>query len=118
MTTSDKAAVLAPLRTTGTAFKLSVAVLLGIVAWGGYAYALQLRDGLAVTGLSRPVYWGVYIINMIFFIGISYGGTLISAVLRLTGAEWRKPIARAAEAVTVCALLVGAPQVLIDLGLW
>jgi len=85
-------------------------------AWGAFAYFVQLRDGLAVTGLNRPVYWGFYMSNFVFFIAISFGGTLVSAVLRLAGADWRHPITRAAEGLTVAALLVGAPQVIIDMG--
>lgn len=113
---ADHEALLRPIARTSWAGRALVALLLGVVAWGGYGYFLQLRDGLAVTGLGRPVYWGMYILNLVFFIGVSYGGTLASAVLRLVGAEWRRPITRAAEATTVCALLVGGPQPLIDLG--
>ncbi len=93
-----------------------VGVLLAVVAWGAIAYSLQLRHGLGVTGLRGYVFWGIYITNFVFFIGVSHAGTLISAILRVTGAEWRRPITRMAEAITVFALLVGAPMVFIDMG--
>jgi molybdopterin-containing oxidoreductase family membrane subunit len=83
----------------------------GLVAWG-----YQLRRGMGVTGLRRPVFWGVYIVNFVFWIGISHAGTLISAILRLTNATWRKPVTRAAEAITVFALMIGGMFPIIHLG--
>lgn len=97
-------------------FYLWIGILSTIIAWGVYAYIHQIRNGLVVTGMRDYVFWGVYITNFVFFIGISHAGTLISAILRVTGAEWRRPITRMAEAITVFALMVGAPMVLIDLG--
>jgi molybdopterin-containing oxidoreductase family membrane subunit len=100
----------------GWGYRLLVAILVAVIGWAAYAYSLQLRYGLAVTGLSDQISWGIYVTNFVFFIGISHAGTLISAILRVTGAEWRRPVTRMAEAITVFALLVGAPMVVIDLG--
>ena len=93
-----------------------MAILSNIIIWGVSAYYRQLRQGLGVTGLNYPIYWGMYIINTIFFIAISYGGTLTSAILRVFGARWRLPITRAAEVMTVCALGIGALNIVIDMG--
>ena len=87
-----------------------------LVAWGVFILLWQFTEGLGVTGLGRPVYWGIYITNFVFFIGISHAGTLISAILRVTGANWRRPITRIAEAVTVFALVCGLLMILIDMG--
>jgi len=108
--------LLNPLLRTGWGFYLSVILLGAVVAWGVRAWLRQLWLGLGVTGMNTPVYWGVYITNFVFFIGISHAGTLISAILRLTGSEWRRPITRAAEAITVFALIAGAMQIVLDLG--
>ena len=105
-----------PLEGAGRGFILTVVVLAGIVAFGAFAYVWQLVHGLGVTGLNRPVTWGFYIINCIFFIAISYGGTMTSAILRLVNARWRLPITRAAEVITVCALGVGAVNIMLDMG--
>ncbi len=105
-----------PLVETGAGFYAVMAVLGGLVALGVYAYYVQLTEGLIVTGMTDIVVWGLYITNFVFFIGISHAGTLISAILRLTNAEWRRPITRMAEAITVFALLIGASMILIDLG--
>jgi len=83
----------------------------GLVAW-----SYQLRRGMGVTGLQRPVFWGIYIVDFVFWIGISHAGTLISAILRLTDAAWRKPVTRAAEAITVFALMIGGMFPIIHLG--
>ncbi len=108
--------LIAPVRHWSKRFKVFIAVLGAVVAWGAYAYLRQLQEGLAVTNMRDTVLWGVYITNFVFFIGISHVGALMSAILRLTHSEWRKPITRMAEAITVCSLAVGAAMPLIDLG--
>ncbi|MFQ5884891.1 MAG: NrfD/PsrC family molybdoenzyme membrane anchor subunit [Thermoplasmata archaeon] len=105
-----------PLVSSGKGFYGMVAVLVAFVSLGLYAYYVQLSRGLEVTGMTDTVIWGLYIANFVFFIGISHAGTLISAILRLTKAEWRRPITRMAEAITVFALVVGVSMILIDMG--
>jgi molybdopterin-containing oxidoreductase family membrane subunit len=90
--------------------------LAAVVAAGAVGLGLQWAQGLGVTGLNRPVYWGIYLTNFVFFIGISHAGTLISAILRVTQAEWRRPITRVAEAITFFALILGLLQIWIDMG--
>lgn len=100
----------------GRAGQLWIGFLLAVIAAAAVAYTYQLANGLKVTAMREYVSWGVYITNFVFFIGISHAGTLISAILRVTGAEWRRSVTRVAEAITVFALMVGAPMVLVDLG--
>jgi len=81
---------------------------------GMSAFGYMLNQGVGVTGLNRPVFWGAFMVNFVFFIGISHAGIMISAILRLTQAEWRRPITRAAEVLTVFSLmsaLMAAPLV-------
>jgi len=101
---------------TGKGFYITVSILGALVLLGLYAYITQYRNGLTVTGLSRQIFWGVYITNFVFFIGISHAGTFISAVLRVLKAEWRRPISRLSELTTVFILMFGVGSVLIDLG--
>ncbi len=100
----------------GVRGRLLVAALALVVAWGIFAWTWQVSHGLAVTGLNDHVSWGFYLTNFIFFAGISMAGTLISAILRLTHAEWRRPITRLAEMITVVALIVVASMVVADMG--
>jgi len=112
----DKQKLVDPLFKTGPLYWSIITILLAVIAWGVYMYIRQLIYGLGETGMQRPAYWGVYMVNFIFFIGISHAGTLISAILRVTGAEWRRPITRVAEAITAFALIVGTLQIIYDLG--
>ncbi len=81
------------------------------VCWG-----YQIFNGIGVAGINRPVFWGFYITNLVFWIGISHAGTLISAILRVTSAEWRRPVTRSAEAITVFAISIGGLFPIIHLG--
>jgi len=108
--------ILSPLRRVTRVDRWLWAVLLSVIGLGAYAYSRQWVFGLGVTGLNRPVYWGVYITNFVYFIGLAHSGTFISAILRLAGAGWRKPLTRAAEAITVFSLPFGVASILIDMG--
>ncbi len=112
----DERVLLRPLVETSRGFWIAATILGGVTLWGLFAYYLQVRYGLGLTGLNRPEYWGIYIINFVFFIGISHAGTLISAILRVSKAEWRRSITRSAEFITVLVLGFGAIQPIIDLG--
>ena len=108
--------LLATLDPLGRRGRIWVASLLAICVMGFFAWVFQLVYGLRVTDMRNYVSWGAYMTNFVFFIGISHAGTLISAILRVTDAGWRRPITRMAEAITVIALLIGASMVMIDMG--
>lgn len=109
-------AILKPMFRSGPLFWGAVLFLLAIVLWGLYAWGYQIRWGFGVAGINRPVYWGFYIATFIFWVGISHAGTMISAVLRVFKADWRRPITRGAEAMTAFALMMAALYPLIHLG--
>ncbi len=112
----DERALLRPLVETTRTFYIFAAILGVVVLWGLFAYYQQMRYGLGRTGMNRPAYWGIYIISFVFFIGISHAGTLISAILRVCKAEWRRSITRSAELITVLVIGFGAIQPVFDLG--
>ena len=89
---------------------LGVAVLL-FGAWG-----YMMATGMGVAGIRRPIYWGVFIVTFVFWIGISHAGTFVSAILRVFKAEFRRPFTRAAELMTTFGLAAGALYPLIHLG--
>ncbi|MBI4461781.1 MAG: polysulfide reductase NrfD [Acidobacteria bacterium] len=108
--------LLQPIVATRSSFYYLALALLGFATFGFFAWIYQLRWGLGTTGLNVPVYWGFYITNFVFFVGISHAGTLISAILRLCHAEWRRSITRAAEVITVLVLFFGIGSIIVDLG--
>ena len=79
---------------------LSIVLTAGIIAWTS-----QIWEGLGMAGLRTPEYWALYITAFVFWIGLGHAGTLISAILYLFRARWRTSIYRAAEAMTVFAVM-------------
>ena len=88
-------------------FVFSFVFLILLVLLAMLAYLVY--NGVGVWGLNIPVAWGFAIINFVFWVGIGHAGTLISAILHLLRQNWRTAINRAAEAMTIfavmCALL-------------
>src|SRR5512132_2916398 len=72
----DAEAIINPVLTVGPSFRRWATALGGVVAWALFAWVWQLTHGLGSTHLGRPVYWGLYITNFVFFIGVSHAGTL------------------------------------------
>src|SRR3989339_2249592 len=105
-----------PILHTGKKFYIVFALLSSVVLIAAVAYFTQFKYGLGVTGMNNPIFWGIYITNFVFFIGVSHAGTLISAILRISKAEWRRSITRSAEVITVLVLFFGLGNILIDLG--
>lgn len=65
----------------------------------------QISNGVGVWGENHPNGWAWDITNFVFWIGIGHAGTLISAILFLTRQKWRTSINRAAEAMTLFAVM-------------
>jgi molybdopterin-containing oxidoreductase family membrane subunit len=92
---------------TSTKWYVTFFIFLAFFAVGIYALILQIDKGHIVTGMRDNVVWGFYIVNFIFFMGLSYSGALISGVLHLFHTGWRKPVIRMAELITVISLVIG-----------
>src|SRR3712207_7856555 len=67
---------------------LAVAVALMLV--GAATWTYQIYEGLGAAGYHPPVMWGVYVITLVFWIGIGHAGTLISAILYPLRSEERR----------------------------
>jgi Ni/Fe-hydrogenase subunit HybB-like protein len=111
-----RADLLRPLFQTGPGYWTAVAISASMVLAGVFAFCYQVYNGIGVWGLNSPVFWAFDITNFVFWIGISHAGTLISAILRLANAGWRRPVTRCAEAITVFALSIGAIVPICHLG--
>jgi len=108
--------LLRPLLHTSWRFWALVAFFGAIVLMGLGSVARTMVLGYGLTGIRWPNYWGFYITSFVFWIGISHAGTLISAILRLVNAGWRRPVTRCAEVITAFALMIGALFPIIHLG--
>jgi molybdopterin-containing oxidoreductase family membrane subunit len=89
---------------------------LATVVAAGATWVWQIYKGLGVAGYTHPLFWGVYIVTFVFWVGIAHAGTLISAILYLFRAKWRNAINRGAEAMTVFAVLTAAQFLGIHVG--
>ena len=108
--------VLRTLTPPGRAYWTLVALLAAMVAAGASTWMFQVWTGLGVTGLRQPVMWATYITNFVFWVGIAHSGTLISAILFLFRSRWRTPVYRAAETMTVFAVMTAGLFPLIHRG--
>ncbi|MFC2123333.1 NrfD/PsrC family molybdoenzyme membrane anchor subunit [Bacteroidota bacterium] len=107
----------APQMESSSTFEKIALFLFTIVFLAGIpALVIQYIEGHIVTGMRDNVVWGVYIVNFIFYIGISYAGALISGILYLLNVEWRKPIIRIAEMITVISTIIGPVYILLCIG--
>ena len=100
----------------GRSYFILLAITVAVLGIGVSAWLLQVVMGIGMSGLINPVGWGVYITTFVFWVGIAHSGTLISAVLFLFRARWRQSIYRAAEAMTVFAVMTAGLFPIIHLG--
>ena len=104
------------LRPPGNLYFAWMSVLGLLLTTGILAWTFQVYAGLGTTGLRTPQFWGFYITDFVFWIGIGHAGTLISAILYLFRARWRMSIFRAAEAMTIFAVMTAGLFPVIHLG--
>lgn len=107
-------------RTSG-GWLVAVLVLLVALAAGVYAYVTQVVQGEIVTGMRDigtrgGVPWGIYVVFLIYFMGISFAGIAAAVVARLARIEALRPVARMAELLTLAALIAGILLVIADAG--
>ncbi|NNE44843.1 MAG: polysulfide reductase NrfD, partial [Gemmatimonadetes bacterium] len=82
-------------------FAVSTTLLFMLLVMVAYLF----WNGIGVWGNNNPVGWGWPIVNFVFWVGIGHAGTLISAILYLFRQTWRTGINRAAEAMTIFAVI-------------
>lgn len=90
--------------------------LVVVVVMGVIAYIDQIIKGQIVTNMRDYVLWGVYISNFVFFVAISFVGSLTAAILRLTHKTWRTPLVRIAEIIAFSAIIMAGVTIVLDMG--
>ncbi len=95
-------------RTPSVAWVVSFLVAVGLLSFGVFCILWTIWFGIGTWDLNRTVGWGWDITNFVWWIGIGHAGTLISAILLLFRQKWRTGVNRAAEAMTIFAVLCAA----------
>ena len=101
---------------TSTKEKLWIGVLLATLAFSAYALYLQIAHGHGVTGMRDNVVWGIFIVNFMFLIGLSYAGAIISGFLILFKVSWGKPLIRLSQLMTLASVIVGPLFIVLCVG--
>ncbi|HLN73494.1 MAG TPA: NrfD/PsrC family molybdoenzyme membrane anchor subunit [Prolixibacteraceae bacterium] len=95
---------------------IALAISLSMLAMGLVCIYITLTVGIGTWGLNSSVAWGWEIINFVWWIGIGHAGTAFSIFLLILRQKWRTAINRAAEAMTVVAVICAALFPLIHMG--
>ncbi len=107
-------------RPAGKGFYLLLTAMAALLGLGIFAYSQQLTDGLVVTGMRDigvgGAAWGLYIAFDVYFVGVSFAGITIAALIRLFNLHQLRIVARMAELITIITLLLAAIIIVVDLG--
>lgn len=104
------------LKNSSLGSKIWMGLLIAIILVGFYALILQFIKGHIITGMRDNVVWGIYIINFIFFVGISYSGAFIAGILHFFKTPWKNSVSRIVEIITVLSLIIGPVFILLCIG--
>jgi len=96
--------------------KIWMGFLAAVIALGLVAFVLQVLKGHEITGMRDNVVWGIYIINFIFFVCLSYSGAFISGILHFFHTPWKNSVSRIVEIITMLSLIVGPIFILLCIG--
>jgi molybdopterin-containing oxidoreductase family membrane subunit len=91
-------------------------VSVGFLALFAFTVLWTIWIGIGSWNLNRTIGWGWDITNFVWWVGIGHAGTLISAILLLFRQKWRTGVNRAAEAMTIFAVMCAGQFPLIHMG--
>jgi molybdopterin-containing oxidoreductase family membrane subunit len=102
-------------------WKLFIVAMVALCILGWVAYVREYTQGMSVTGMRNVgtmggATWGLYITFVVYFVGISFAGITLAALIRLFHLERLRPLARMAEVMTVVSLILGGIAIIADLG--
>lgn len=96
-----------------------LAISVSLVGLLAFCLLHEIWWGMGMAGTNNASFWGTYIVNFVFWVGIGHAGTLISAILFLVRSKWRTGVYRASEAMTVFAVMTAGLFPVLHLGrLW
>jgi molybdopterin-containing oxidoreductase family membrane subunit len=91
-------------------------ILILIILWGWFGLYKQITVGHGVTGMRDNAVWGYFISNFIYFIGASYGGALVAAILYYFKIPWGRPVIRIAALMAFISGIIGPFFILLCIG--
>jgi Ni/Fe-hydrogenase subunit HybB-like protein len=98
--------IIGPIETKPTRlWWIGLSIAIALLIFGVYSVYREVVYGIGQWNLNRTVGWGWDITNFVWWIGIGHAGTLISAILLLFRQGWRTGVNRAAEAMTIFAVI-------------
>ena len=98
--------IIGPIETKPTTlWYIGFSIALALLIFGVYSVYREVVYGIGEWNLNKTVGWGWDITNFVWWIGIGHAGTLISAILLLFRQGWRTGVNRAAEAMTIFAVI-------------
>jgi hypothetical protein len=83
-------------------------VLTAVALVGANTWAWQVRDGMAVTGMSDHVSWGLYIANFTFLVGLAAGGVMMVIPAYLYHDEDMHDVVIIGELLAVAAIVMAS----------
>lgn len=99
-----------------TLWKICISISASLLLMGLIVVGYQVSTGIGTWGLNKTIGWSWDITNFVFWVGIGHAGTLISAILLLFRQKWRTSINRAAEAMTIFAVMCAGIYPIIHMG--
>ncbi len=98
-----------------------VLIALALTVVGVVAFAIESQQGLIATGMRNVgtmggATWGLYITFVVYFVGVSFAGITVAALIRVLNWDYLKPVARIAELLTIISLILAAIAIIADLG--
>jgi len=100
----------------GRSYGLWIMCLLLVAAAGLLCYLRQISQGLAITGLSRDVTWGLYIAQFTFFVGIAASAVTVVLPYYLHDCTEFGPLTTLGELLALSAVIVSVLFIVVDLG--
>ncbi|MDP4710424.1 MAG: polysulfide reductase NrfD [Saprospiraceae bacterium] len=100
----------------GMAWVMAFLVAISLLAVYIFSLGWTVWNGIGTWDLNRTIGWGWDITNFVWWVGIGHAGTLISAILLLFRQKWRTGVNRAAEAMTIFAVVCAGQFPLIHMG--
>jgi molybdopterin-containing oxidoreductase family membrane subunit len=107
----------ASIKDAGRTFHIILAILLALMAWGGFSWIrIMFIEGVGITGSSDLVPWGLYIVGFVFFVGTSAGASLMGLMIHGFGRKDYEPLGTRAILVGFLSLLAAVLFLMSDVG--